>query len=242
LFIEQEFDIIGPVELALDLSDGPAAHAAAAAPPLADALTALGERVAPISLARERTLPLPGDLSGFFPEGGLVRGRSVQCTGPSATSLALSLVAPAIAGGSWLAFVDLPTIGLDAASEYGVPLERVVRIDTVVGDEAHRWSDVVAAAADGFDVLMVRVPPGIPPTVMRKVMTRVQQRGAVVVVVGDSGSMLCDAELTVDSAAWHGVTTGAGHLRQRTITVRSGGRRMHGRCRRDLLLPDISQS
>ena len=200
-------------------------------------LSALGDKVAPISLARERTLPLSPDLSGFFPEGGLVRGRSVHCTGPSATSLALSLVAPAVAEGCWMALIDLPTIGLDAAGEYGIPLERIVHVDTLAGGETHRWADVVAAAADGFDVLMVRVPAGVPSTVMRKVTTRVQQRGVVIVVLGDPGSMVCDAELGVDSSAWHGVAAGTGHLRHRTITVRSGGRRMHGGCDRNLQLP-----
>jgi hypothetical protein len=217
------------VELALDLSDDPTT------------LAALGEQVAPISLARERTLPLPSDLLDVFPEGGLVRGRSVSCTGPSATSLALALVSRAIAEGGWLALIDLPTIGLDAAGEYGIPLERIVRVDTAVDGGAHRWSDVVAAAADGFDVLMVRVPSNVSPTIMRKVMTRVQRRGAVVVVLGDPGPMACDAELSVDSAVWEGVLDGAGHLRQRTVTIRSGGRRVPGRCHRDLLLPAPSR-
>ena len=223
------------MELALDLSDDPITP-----------LTALGEQVAPISLARERTLPLPSDLSDVFPEGGLVRGRSVSCTGPSATSLALSLVSRAIAEGGWLALIDLPTIGLDAAGEYGIPLERIVRVDTTVDGGAveggaHRWSDVVAAAADGFDVLMVRVPSDVSPTIMRKVMTRVQRRGVVVVVLGDPGPMACDAELSVESAVWEGVLDGAGHLRQRTVAIRSGGRRVPGRCHRDLLLPAPSR-
>jgi hypothetical protein len=228
--IEQQFDIVRSVEPALELTNDPV-----------DVLTALGERVAPISFTRERTLPVSEDLSEFFPEGGLVRGRSVRCTGPSATSLALSLVAPAVAEGAWMALIDLPTIGLDAAGEYGIPLERIVRIDTVVDGEAHRWSDVVAAAADGFDVLLVRVPADVAPTVMRKVTTRVQQRGAVIVVLGDPGSLVCDAELSVEAAVWDGVIDGAGHLRQRMVTIRSGGRRMHGRCHRDLLLPAMSR-
>jgi hypothetical protein len=227
------------VELALDLSDDPTIPLTAV-PVSTDVLSALGEQVAPVSLARERTLPLPSNLLGIFPEGGLVRGRSVSCTGPSATSLALSLVSRAIAEGGWLALIDLPTIGLDAAGEYGIPLERIVRVDTGLGG-AHRWADVVAAAADGFDVLMVRVPSDVSPTIMRKVMTRVQQRGVVVVVLGDPGPMACDAELSVDSAVWDGVLDGAGHLRQRTVTIRSGGRRVPGRCHRDLLLPAPSR-
>lgn len=221
---------------------------------LPDVLTALGDRVAPISLARERTLPLPSGLSDLFPEGGLVRGRTVRCSGPSATSLALSLVAPAVAEGCWLALIDLPTIGLDAAGEYGVPLERIVHIDTgdhsdhgdhidtgdhggAADDAASRWPDVVAAAADGFEILLVSVPADVPPAIMRKVTTRVQQRGAVVVVLGEPGPLVCDAELRVDSAVWNGVGAGDGHLHHRTVTIRSGGRRIPTRCRRELLLP-----
>jgi len=210
-------------------------------------LTGLAERIAPVSLARERTLPVPPVLADLFPEGGLVRGRWLSCSGPSATSLALALVAPAIAAGGWLALIDLPTIGLDAASEYGVPLERIVRIDTAgpaagtavpPGDPHHRrWPEVVAAAADGFDVLIVRVPAHLPPAVLRKLSTRVQRRGAVVVVLGDPGSMACDVELDTVSATWTGVVGGAGHLAERRVTVGSSGRRMPGRCRRELLLP-----
>jgi hypothetical protein len=189
----------------------------------------------------------------LFPEGGLVRGRWLSCAGPSATSLALAVVAPAIAAGGWLALIDLPTIGLDAASEYGVPLERIVRVDTGVvtcgvtgvvagaaatGDERlRRWPDAVVAAADGFDVLMVRVPPRLSPAVLRKVSTRVQRRGAVVVVLGDTGPMTCDVALDTGSATWTGVVAGAGHLAERRVDVRSSGRRMPGRCRRELLLP-----
>lgn len=235
------------MELALDQVHDSIGHPGAASSALGAAslpgvLAALGERVAPVSLARERTLPLPPDLTAFFPEGGLVRGRSLRCTGASATSLALSLVAPAIAAGCWLALVDLPTIGLDAAGEYGVPLQRIVHIDTLTEDRTHRWPDVMAAAADGFEVMLVRVPTDIPAPVMRRVTTRVQQRGAVVVVLGDPGSMVVDAELRVETSDWQGVADGAGHLRQRSVTVRSDGRRMDGRCHRDLLLPATSQA
>ena len=123
---------------------------------LAVDLAALTERVAPVVLARDRTMPVGDELAGLFAEGGLVRGRTVACSGPAATSTALALVAAAVAAGAWMAVIDLPTIGLDAASELGVPLERIVAVGT--GGDPARWVDVVAAAADGFDVLLVRVP------------------------------------------------------------------------------------
>jgi hypothetical protein len=110
-----------------------------------------------------------------------------------------------------------------------------VRVD--VSGDVHRWADVVAAAADGFELLIVRVPSDVTPTTMRKVANRVRQRGAVIIALGDPGNLVCDMELRVDTAVWDGVADGAGHLQQRRITVRASGRRMPGRCRREVVLP-----
>ena len=209
-------------------------------------LVALGDRVAPVLLAHERTLPVAEELTELFVEGGLVRGRILTCTGLAATSLALALVAPVVAAGSWLGIVDLPTIGLDAASEFGLPLERVVAVNSERGSGssrefddrwAHRWPDVMAAAVDGFDVLLARVPAGVSSASVRKVATRVQRRGAVVVVLGDPGPATCDGVLHTEPLGWTGVGDGHGHLQQRSVVVQASGRRMPGRCRRELMLP-----
>ena len=47
----------------------------------------------------------------------------------TATSLALAVAAEATAAGAWLAVVDVPWLGVEAAAELGVPLERLVRVD-----------------------------------------------------------------------------------------------------------------
>jgi hypothetical protein len=206
-------------------------------------LTALGDRVAPVMLAHERTLPVAEAFTGLFAEGGLVRGRILTCTGLAATSLALALVAPVVEAGSWLAIVDLPTIGLDAASEFGLPLERVVAVNGDQSDVdtddrwAQRWPDVMAAAIDGFDVILARVPADVHPSAMRKVATRVQRRGAVVVLLGDPGPATCDGVLHTEPIGWIGVGDGHGHLQQRSIVVQASGRRMPGQCRREMMLP-----
>jgi len=50
-----------------------------------------------------------------------------------------------------------------------------------------------------------------------------------------------DAELQVVASTWTGLEDGAGHLRERRLTVEAGGRRALHRPRRvDLLLPDRS--
>ena len=194
---------------------------------LAVDLALLTERVAPVALARERTMPVGDELAGLFAEGGLVRGRTIACQGPAATSTALALVAAAVTAGSWMAVVDLPTIGLDAAGELGVPLERIVAIGTDGNPE--RWIDVVAAAADGFDVLLVRVPSELPAAAVRKLAVRLRQRDVVTVVLGDPGAMACDGVLHTDAPQWSGLGDGHGHLRERRVVVEASGRRLPGR-------------
>jgi hypothetical protein len=205
----------------------------------------LAARVAPLALARERTLPVSDAFAELFPERGLVRGHTIACSGPAATSLALALVAPAVAAGSWLATIDVPTIGLDAASEFGVALERVVAVDTSgrsgtsgpADERAARWPDIVAAAADGFDLLIARVPAGVSASAMRKVATRLRQRDVVMLVLGDPGALSCDGVLDAGDAEWSGLGDGHGHLRRRRLVVEASGRRLHGRRRCHLALP-----
>ena len=206
--------------------------------PSAD-LVALAERVAPLALARERTLPVAEDLAELFVERGLVRGRSFACSGPAATSLALALAAPAVASGSWLATIDVPTIGLDAASEFGIALERVVAVRTgeQPDQQAARWPDVVAAAADGFDLLITRVPATVSPAAVRKVATRLRQRDVVMLVLGDPGTLSCDGVLDSGAVEWAGLGAGYGHLQHRQLVVEASGRRLHGRRRCRLALP-----
>jgi len=218
--------------LAVELPDGLAGG-------LSRELASLAERVAPLALAGERTLPVADEFAELFPERGLVRGRTIVCSGQAATSLALALAAPAVAAGSWLAAIDVPTIGLDAASEFGIALERVVAVRTGADREAGRagrWSDVVAAAADGFDLLITRVPTDVSPTVLRKIATRLRQRGAVMLVLDDPGALSCDGVLDADITQWVGLGDGHGHLQQRQLVVEASGRRLPGRrCR--LALP-----
>ena len=194
------------------------------------AIEQVRRRVAPVGLARERTLPMPEGLTDLLPEQGLVRGRFLACTGPAATSLALALVAPTVAAGSWLAVIDLPTLGPDAASEAGIALERVVAVSST--DSSTDWATTVASAADGFDVVLTRgagqsrARSVIRPTAIHRVRARVQQRGAVVVVVGDPGALSCDGVFDTTDPSWEGLGEGDGRLCRRTVEVRATGRRI----------------
>jgi hypothetical protein len=189
--------------------------------------------VAPTTLARQRTLPVCEPLATLLPDGALIRGKAVSCGGVAATSLAVALAAEATAGGAWLAVVDVPWLGVEAAAELGVPLERLVRVDR--GDVP--WADLVAAVLDGFELVITRVPPRLNATTLRRVQARVQAREAVLIAVGEPGPLSADIMMEASSPAWEGVEHGWGHLRGRRITVSSSGRRVPRPWRVELWLP-----
>src|SRR6185295_16282269 len=74
--------------------------------------------------AVERSLPVAAPLRPLFPGGCLRRGATVLIT-PGATSLLFALLAEASAAGSWCASVGQPELGLVAAAEAGVAVERL---------------------------------------------------------------------------------------------------------------------
>jgi hypothetical protein len=99
------------------------------------------------------TLPVPPELRVMFPEGGLVRGRTVLCSGDAAVAMALRVVSSATQAGSWLGIVGVHNVGVQAASEHGVALQRVVFVQP--SSSRTEWVSTVAAVADGFDLLML---------------------------------------------------------------------------------------
>ncbi|MCB0976376.1 MAG: hypothetical protein KDB02_02845 [Acidimicrobiales bacterium] len=204
----------------------------------ADAAIAVG------AMAAERTLPVDEALVPLLPEGALVRGRSVACSGLLGPSLALAMAAAACRKGSWSAMVDVPWLGVEAAAEIGVPLERFVRVDSCRPDgsvgrdeRGDLWGEVLGAVLDGFEIVITRVPPRVPAGLVRRITTRLRSRGGVLVVVGDPGPLSADVVCESGAVRWDGVGAGHGHLRARRVVVRSSGRRVARPRQVDLWLP-----
>jgi hypothetical protein len=203
----------------------------------ADLAAELAARIAasPTS-ARDRTLPVDPVLGALLPDAGLVRGRTLGCAGPAAWTLACCLVAEAVRAGSWLAVIGAPDLGIEAAAELGVPLERMVVID-VDGSPAV-WAERVAAAADGFEVILTGAPTGAE-RVARRVRQRVQSNGSVLVAADVATPTVgCDLDLVTTEPAWAGIGQGHGRLVARRVRVRVAGRRAPRPVERELLLPD----
>ena len=90
---------------------------------------------------------------------GLVRGTTVQVDRHGRPGwVHLAGPGPAgrpVGGGSWVAAVGVPTLGLAAAAGFGVDLGRLVLVAPPPPGE---WATVVATLLDAFDVVVVRPP------------------------------------------------------------------------------------
>ena len=116
-------------------------------------LRQVADRARPVTLARERTLPVAEPLQALLPDGALARGSAVAVAGAGATSLALNLAAgllarPAPGWWSWAwpnwAWPPRPR---PASTCGGSP--------SSTAPEPGRWAAVVAALVGGVDVIVV---------------------------------------------------------------------------------------
>ncbi len=178
--------------------------------------------VAPLAMARERVLPVLPALEPLFPDGGITRGHCIGCGGPAAISAALAVVARSTRQGHWAAVAGIDGLGLRAADEVGVALERLV---LVTGAAAHDPA-VLAALADGFDVLVLGGADRVRGA--RRLQARAQARGVVTVVVGAPGGFHVDVDVHGEDIEWEGLGQGFGRLTRRRVTLRAGGRRVPG--------------
>ena len=196
----------------------------------------LVERVAPVALAHERSLPVLPALESLLPSG-IRRGATVTVDGgPGATALALALAAGASQAGSWTAVVGAGRhgpVGSLAAHELGVALERLLVVPDPPNDQR---ATVVAALLDAVDVILVGGRPCNAGDT-RRLAARARERGAVIVSLPGSGGPGADVQLSVSSSAssW----SCNGRLLARRVTVVAGGRGTAApRRRAELWLPD----
>jgi hypothetical protein len=201
---------------------------------------AVGPHLAAEPGADGRVLPVVPPLAGVLPSGGLRRGSTVAvAAGVGATSLLMALLARASVAGAWVGVVGRPELGLVAAAEAGVAMERLVLVP-------YPGADLVAVAAallDGLDLVAVAVPErGMRAADRQRLAARARQRGAVLLPLGPWPG--ADVELTCEQGRWQGVGTASGdvgRLRTRRVCVRLRGRGVApaGRSAR-LLLPGVA--
>lgn len=192
-----------------------------------------------------RALPVAAPLAGLLPAGGLRRGSTVAVgPGPGGTSLLFALLAEATAQGAWAAVVGRPDLGLAAAAEAGVRLDRLALVPRPGAD----LLAVTVALLDGMDVVAVapdagrgrrpgpsRSEPLLRPADRTRLAARARQRGAVLVALGSWPG--ADLELGCAGARWHGLGEGHGRLASRRVGVRLRARVLGSGREAPLLLP-----
>ncbi|RYV52657.1 hypothetical protein [Pengzhenrongella frigida] len=148
------------------------------------------------------------------------------------TSLLLALVARASQEGSWAAVVGLPEVGVLAAQQAGVDLDRLALVPCPGPDAP----TVLAALIDGVDLVIVGAAAALVDSDRRRLMARARERGTVLLsTVSWVGAHLV---LTAVPAGWTGLGIGHGHLRSQRLTVTRGGRGSAGRLvRAEVVLP-----
>ena len=198
--------------------------------------TSLAERFPALTTvaASERTLPVDPCLVGLLP--ALQRGSTIACGGRAGVSLALAIAAAPSREGAWVGVAGLAELGIRAAADMGVELERLVM---VTGDPP--WVDVLAAMIDGFDVILVGHGVGqganrLGTGAVRRLQARAQSRGVVMLTVGVP-ALGADLQLTADDDQWVGLGQGHGVATGRRVSVELGGRRMPRPRRATVWLP-----
>jgi hypothetical protein len=160
--------------------------------------------------------PVVEPLGPLLPGGGLRRGSVVAVHGSMA--LLLALLAAATAQGAWAAVVGVDDLGVLAAAEVGVVVQRLALVPRPGPDPA----PVAAALLDGVGLVALAGADRMPSGARRSLAARARQRGAVLLPLGRWPG--ADVELECRAEAWHGAEAGHGRLRSREVVVRAVGR------------------
>jgi hypothetical protein len=215
-----------------DMAPASATLAASSAVSSRPSVRELQERIRSMQATKldSRLIPTHPAIAGLLPGGGLKQG-STYSLDHSATLMMALLAAPSQAG-SWCGVVGVPEFGAEAASSFGVDLERLV----LVPNPGDQWLAVTAAIADVMGVVVVRPPKRASDGNLARLAGRLRQRGSTLIVLGTWPQS--EAMISLSQSEWSGIGDGFGHLSARQVTVtvstRMGGRPRSAR----LWLPD----
>jgi len=187
-----------------------------------DLPAALAARVRPVTSAASRRVPVGEPWEEVLPEAGLRRGSTVvvhAAPGAGALTLAFSLLGAASTRGHWCAVVGVDDPGVIAMDELGVDLRRVLFVPRPRG----AWAESAADLVDGVDVVVLRTPSRTAHGAARRLMGRVRERGAVLIVLSEPAApwpLPADLTLEILWSRWRAVS----RLEGREARVRVSGR------------------
>lgn len=189
------------------ISAHPASAAVTEAPAQGDTITALRGRMEQMAGALRVPLAMPDELAG------LIRLRTGGSYRVDDTSLLLALLSAASRNGTWTAVVGVGDLGIQAAAEAGLDLDRTI----VVPDPGDLWLEAVAALIDVTPAIWLRPTSVVRPALAAKLAGRLRKRNATLLVQGEWSG--CEARLSCEESRWWGAEAGHGRLRSRQVCV-----------------------
>ena len=181
-----------------------------------------------------KLIPTHPVIAKLLPGGGLQQGAAYSVD--RSAMLLMTLLAAPSAAGSWCAVVGVPEFGVEAASHFGIDLDRLVLVPRP-GDQ---WLAVTAAIADVMGVVVTRPPRRASDSSVSRLAARLRKRGTTLLVLGSWPQT--EAMLSLSHSQWHGIGDGFGHLSSREVTVTVTSR-MTGRPRSArLVVPDAGSA
>ena len=191
---------------------------------------ALQQRIRDLEVTRVQTSVFGVDeaLEGLFPEGGLRRGVTYQID--ASASLLWTLLAAPTRQGVWCAVVGMPDVGVAAAEDMGVNLDRLILIPS----PDQQWLSVVSALIDVVGIVALGVN-AVPSDRMLSTLTgRLRERSATLLV--RAAWPRTEARIGVDTHAWSGLGAGHGVLHEHRVRVTFTPRLGHTTRECDLLI------
>ncbi len=188
----------------------------------------LVEKIQPINLSGQRVLPVPEVLAPLFPWGGIQKGTSLGVGGNGGWSVAMAIMAEALGAEGWLAIVGAPDVGLVAAAEFGVRLDRILVVET---PPLHQWPSVVASLLEAVDVVAIAPEGRVGQRDARRLHARAREQASILLHLDGASTWPTAIDVGLDVAIdrWQGLGWGHGFLRARQATVTSIGRRSAAR-------------
>jgi hypothetical protein len=148
----------------------------------------------------------------------------------------MALLAGPSQSGAWCGVVGMPDFGAEAATRFGIDLERLVLVPAP-GDQ---WLTVTAALVDVLTVVVAKPPLRTSDADVARLSARLRQRGCTLIVMGNWPQS--EARLRIEASRWSGLGQGHGYLAGREVAVTTAGGRGDGRLQRARVwLPDAQQ-
>ena len=173
--------------------------------------------VRPGTFAAPDVLPVAPPLDALFPYGGLARGSVVTV---DSLTVALALLAATSAAGGWCAAAGLPDLGLAAAADADIDLQRFA----LVPAPGEQWAVAVATLLDGVGLVLARPPARLKASDARRLAARLRERRGVLLLSGGGAwPETTDLRIRLETSEWTGLSEGYGRLlRRRTGLVATG--------------------